>query len=320
VNRIPAGSLALSIVCALGLGCAAEAAAPGRSRLDTERVELAFDRSAGFVAVRTMINGWGPFWFNIDTYASIHACVDHTLARELQLPKTDTTLNSDGSGNTVERDIVTIDEIRLGGAVFEGTRALVDDYSWVKAPDGSAVRGLLGFELFKKLLLTIDYPESRIVLERGRLSRKSEDVIRYVDPRGVPDIAVEVGDTPLLVGIDSGGKVGLFLGRPQVEQLEIEGTPTLSGQTRSVYATADIYTVRAQGELKLAGHRHHPLDITFTDADRHGLIGYDLLQFYAITFDQRHNLVRFSEPGVKSWLSPRPDNPGAKPRLDPSSG
>jgi hypothetical protein len=273
----------------------AQAAAPEQTRLDAERVDVPFDLRAGFVAVRVMVNGEGPYWFNIDTYASIHACVDHTLAAELNLPKTGTTLNSDGSGNTQTRDIVGLDEIRLGGAVFEGARALVDDYSWVRAPDGSSVRGLLGFELFKKVLLTVDYPDSRVTLERGRLARNGEGVIRYSDPHGAPDIAIELGEVRLTAGIDTGAKSGLFMGRPEVERLEIVGTPAITGRSQSVYATQDVYTVRLAGELKLAGHRHHPVDVTFTDGQRHTVIGLDLLHVYAITFDQRRRLVRFSK-------------------------
>lgn len=281
-----------SLMCAIGIACSVQAAPPKKTQLDSERVEVAFDPRNSIVAVRIMVNGSGPYWFNIDTYASIHACVDRTLADELQLPEIDETLNSDGSGNTVTRSIVAVNEIRLGDAVFEGIRALVDDYSWVLA-DGNPVRGLLGFELFEKLLLTIDYPKARIVLERGRLFRDAEGVLRYADPRGAPDIAIEVGGTPLLVGIDTGGKTGLFLGRSQVEQLEVVGEPRRTGQTRSVYATEDVYTARASGELMLAGHVHQPVNITFTDGERHGILGYNILRSYAITFDQRRRLVRF---------------------------
>ncbi len=151
-----------------------------------EQLILPMDHSSGYLEVEVMVNGKGPFRFQLDTYASIEACVDDDFAHALNLPKIGTIRNSDGH-RFQEKDLVRIDGLEFGGAHFAAVRTLVDDYDWIDE-GGRKIDGLLGFPLFRDLLLTIDYPKSRIILGRGRLKAKDAHCIPFTTPTGSPDI------------------------------------------------------------------------------------------------------------------------------------
>ena len=82
-------------------------------QLAEEVVAIPFDHSQRHVAVLVEINGKGPFLFQVDTYASIDACIDDDTAKELGLKTVRTVINSDGR-KTQQRDVVRIDELKLG--------------------------------------------------------------------------------------------------------------------------------------------------------------------------------------------------------------
>jgi hypothetical protein len=154
--------------------------------------------------VEVFVNGRGPYLFQVDTYHSGEASVDHELVRELGLVKTGTIMNSDGQ-TSMERDVVAVDELRLGGATFRELTAWTGDYEWIERPDGGQVQGILGFALFAELLLTYDYPGNRLILGRGGLTAEDAHTIPFsVADSGSPDIRLKLDDRELVFGIDTG--------------------------------------------------------------------------------------------------------------------
>lgn len=146
------------------------------------------DHATMHASVMVLVNGKGPYLFQVDTYHSGEMSIDDDLVEKLGLVKTGTVLNSDGQ-RAAERDIVRVEELRLGGATLAGLNAMVGDYDWIDRPDGQQVDGVLGFASFRDLLLTFDYPGNRLVLSREKLSPENTHTIPFsAENSGSPDI------------------------------------------------------------------------------------------------------------------------------------
>lgn len=269
------------------------------THLGAELVRVPFDDRRRFVAVRVRVNGRGPYWFNVDTYASIGACVDRTLARELDLPIVGAVPNTDGSGSTVERSLARIDTLVLGEAEFRAVDALVDDYTWVPAPDGTPVRGLLGFRLFAELLWTVDYPNRELRMTRGALDYDEDHVVRYSVVRGAPDIEVRIADSVVVAGIDTGFVDGLYVSEEQLRALDTVRPPRQAGTARTAYVSSvPVFSGQLAAPVTFAGHEIPHVRALGSRQRKLPLVGFGLLSAYAVTFDGPNRLVRFLPRGV----------------------
>lgn len=262
--------------------------------LAADEVSIPVRLDSGHVAVEVVIDGH-KLLFQVDTYASIEACLDDDVAKTLGLQQIGTVQNSDGV-QVHEKPLVEIERLQCGGAVFSNLRALVADYDWIKRPDGRQVAGLLGFPAFREVLLTFDYPERKLVLHKGQLDPDAPHVVPYYAPNGAPDIELVLGGEALRLGIDTGCRSALRLRREDERLLDLIAEPKVVGKSRTVHAAYTIWGARLKGDLSLADHSIGSFEVIFSDAGAHRLIGYEAFKPFAMTFDQRQQLVSFERP------------------------
>ena len=202
-------SAALGCVCVLWIGSTASPAqdlppATKAAAFSSAPIELMYDKP--YVAV--MVNGRGPFRFLIDTGTGAQAMVSPELADELTMPVVGHARLTDPSGLGEQRsDIVLIHSLNIAGAKFAEVKAIRHKlYS-----EGENCRGVLGFTLFKDYLLTLNFPERRLVLARGEIAQDgSGSVLPFRMPDGVPIVALRIDGKHVEAQIDSGG-TGLSL-------------------------------------------------------------------------------------------------------------
>lgn len=295
------------------------AAAPAVSAAQDARIARGFrsclvpmDHSSGHIQVEVWIGGEGPFLFQVDTYASMDACIDQAFADRMSFPRIGRAPNSDGV-TTRMKDYVRIDSLRLGEANFDGARALVDDYGWV-AEDGRPIQGLLGFSLFRELLWTIDYPRSRLVLRRGFFPKDASNCVTYSTPTGSPDIELSLGGEPVVFGIDTGFGGTMLLSVQEHGELALTGERLEVGSGRSAYSTFKIYAGTLAGGVGLAGHSIEPPRVLFRDDEAKALIGRDLLLGYEVTFDPSTKRVRFALPESPAERDPETNGATGPPK------
>ncbi len=158
-----------------------------------------------------MVNGRGPFRFLIDTGTGGQALVSPELADELALPVVGHARLMDPSGKGEQRsDILLMHSLRIAGVEFEQVKAI--RHKLYGEEDNC--QGVLGFTLFKDYLLTLNFPERRIVLARGAITQDGGgSVLPFRMPDGVPIVSLRIDGQHMEAQIDSGG-TGLSL--PQV--------------------------------------------------------------------------------------------------------
>jgi predicted aspartyl protease len=111
------------------------------------------------------INNQGPFTFALDTGAS-SSVISPILAQRLGLPRGMDVPMLGASGATTAY-LTTVDSLSFAGAVNRNlTLATGDFFDALSQSTGTRIDGILGFNSFQNLTLTIDYPNSRLSTQR----------------------------------------------------------------------------------------------------------------------------------------------------------
>jgi predicted aspartyl protease len=241
--------------------------------------------------VSVMVNGKGPFKFVIDTGTGAQAFVTPELAGQLGLPSAGQARISDPSGQGGQRvPMVTIQSLQVAGVEFTAIKAAVHPLT---EGDG-AYQGLLGFVLFRDYLLTLDFPNRRMTLSAGALEPDGKrSVLPFRMPDGVPIVGLRVGGVDVEAQIDSGGS-GFSLPEQVASKLKFSAGPEIFATGQSFSTRFQIKAARLASDLHLGGYTfEHPF-VEINAAFPLANFGSCPMQDFALTFDQKSNLVRFS--------------------------
>ena len=270
--------------------------APERSSIPARGVDVPMLKADHLPAVHVMVNGQGPFLFGIDTGGQGSARIDSALAARLHLPVVGQVRAGDPSGRNARlMNLVKVDALEIGGARFEGISAAVRDYHERRV--GQPIDGILGFGLFQKGLLTLDYPGARVRVEEGELpSPDGAEIVPCRMERGIPSIALTVGPLTVDADIDAGAMGGFMLPTSMIDQLTLAAPPKVVGKARTVSNEFEIQEARLDGTVKLGGYEFAAATLGFQPVMPMANVGSRVLRDFIVTFDQKNGRVRFRKP------------------------
>jgi predicted aspartyl protease len=158
---------------------------------------LRFRTSLNLIFVSAMINGKGPYEFAIDTGAT-QTVVSEKVAAEagLQLVTSTVVFGIGGSGK-VETKLYKMKELSFGDVKVKGLPVGTFNDPLIS----QFADGILGTSIFSDFQVSVDYPESRLVLSRKRTSASA----------GTEVLPVWFFSNLLLLPLDVNGKRGHFI-------------------------------------------------------------------------------------------------------------
>ena len=118
-------------------------------------------RRAPLITVDVKVNH-EPLRFVFDTGAS-SCCIARDAAERIGL-RPHRNREAAGAGGTFEVGVVRLGSISLGRYERRGLQAAVMDLQPIRQQIGIRIDGILGYNFFKKLVLTIDYPARKLRL------------------------------------------------------------------------------------------------------------------------------------------------------------
>lgn len=268
------------------------------TRLATKVVHVPMKHRSGHVAVLVEINGRGPYRFLLDTGASGHGRIDRSLVEPLGLRRIGTSLTDDGTRQKIRKNpIVRVDRIELGGVTFEKLDLGVASYKdWLDKDGDRPTVGLLGFGLFARLLLSIDYAQGSLRLERGELPARGKHVMSYGVWKGIPRIRAQLGRRRFELAIDTGNDAGLILPSAWLDGLRVEREPRVVATARTTNNEFRVSATVLREPLFVARHSLGWVEAHFAKIWKQPNLGYRLLKQYVLTFDQKNKRVRFGVP------------------------
>jgi hypothetical protein len=276
-----------------------EAPKPEKIELRTKEVSLSMHWFVRKPVVEVKINGKGPFRFYLDTGAQ--GCVlDQALADELKLPVVGEARVGSPGGKGVPGKRVRLDRMEVGDVVLSTVPAVSFDRSGLAA-DKDGPRGVLSTAIFSGLLVTLDYPRSRLEIRRGELpAADGKQVFKYDGKRRLPRVRLSVAGQEVDVHLDSGSPGGIMLPLELAKRLPLAGKPVKVGRGKRVDQEVIIWGAKLNGTVKLGQYVLKDPELRFQDIPgAPGHVGYGFLRRFAVTLDARNHRLQFEEKPVK---------------------
>lgn len=280
-HQIPFGLALLVVMCLSTIARAGDSpTSPPDSTNVLKPVILPLLRVGGLPAVNVVVNGSRAYPFVVDTAANVLA-VSKQRAEGWDLPA----VGTDDMGNQTMR----VRELLIGDAHFKGLLAAVDPFL-----DGHKEAGVLGTNVFRNVLLSIDLARNRLTLSSGRLPpANGVDILAYKPSQGgAPTIQMSVCGLKMTVGIDTAAPAVLRLPKSMMSDLKCGHHVLQSHETIGAQAgPSDVTDVRVDGDLRFADMRLHDPIVRFGDGPAL-FLGSGALSHAVLTLDQAHRLLR----------------------------
>jgi hypothetical protein len=185
------------------------------------KVEIPIEINNNLIVVPVVLNGALPLKFILDTGVRTAILTQKAFSDILNLPYSRKyTISGPGGEKLVDAYVTNNVSIELPGVLGRGHAMLVleEDYLELRNYMGVDVHGILGYELFSRFIVQVDYQKKVLTLmspERFRMKRKYQRIpIRIEDTKPYVTTPVVLEDGTQLTAkllMDSGASHGLML-------------------------------------------------------------------------------------------------------------
>jgi hypothetical protein len=249
------------------------------------------------IYVDALVNGKGPSTFIVDTGG--HTILSPRLAASLG-SGVDGSIPTSGVGDKMSTSGFTpVAEIAIGDVKLQHQTAFVMEV-YATAIEGIPVDGMVGFELFRRFAVRIDYQRRTLTFtDPARFDpHEAGDMVPFKFYDHLPDVEGFIDEHPARFDIDTGSRSEVDLTAPFVTRSAIkEAYPSrvealtgfgVGGAVNSEVirlSSVTLGSVRIDqpvAELSDAAHG------SFSDANYDGNIGSALLKRFTVTFDYAH--------------------------------
>ncbi|MDB6093856.1 MAG: hypothetical protein JWM32_1418 [Verrucomicrobia bacterium] len=268
---------------------------PGRTTLAAPAVTLSALTVSNYLVIEAKWDKRGPYHFLIDTGASVTLVSPELAARyggkNPFPPDAPLVRVKSAEGDTALLTPTWLSRLQLDTARFEDVQALVYDFAPLSSHLGIKIDGILGFPLFRETLLTLDYPHSRVVLQRRTGAAPIPGLaIAFNNDRKTPIIPVRLGDQTFAALIDSGSDASLSL-NPVGLQPVFAVAPRPGAMVGTLTSDRAQQIGRLDSTLMIGNHALNKPVVDVTD--ELSSLGGGILKYFTVTFDQHRSQVTF---------------------------
>ena len=234
--------------------------------------------------------GGKPYHFLLDTGATGGRISPEIVATLGLKPVGEVTAGDPSGKNNRQVKIYRIPEIIAGNAHLYGVTMFADSGP---AAGMKLAAGVIGYAVFKDLLLCLDYPAKRVTLENGSLPASA---LHYQTEHGIPTLPIKIGDVTVIGHVDSGADGGLSVPMKYQDQLPLAEKPRVIGHARTLFNAIDIYGAKVSQPITIGGMSVDVPLLEMNDLLPFGNIGGRVLSKYKVTIDQKHQRIQFVKP------------------------
>lgn len=212
--------IVLLIACGVWQSCKSQVLGfslpPGKSR-----VQFPIEVYNNLVVVPMVLNGQLPLKFILDTGVRTSILTEKAYSDILNLPYSRKySIAGPGGEKLVDAYVTNNVSLDLPGVQGRGHAMLVLDQDYLELRNylGTDVHGILGYELFSRFIIEVNYEQKTLTLmlpDRFREKRKYEWLpIQIEDTKPYLTTSIELNDTTVFSAklmVDSGASHGLFL-------------------------------------------------------------------------------------------------------------
>jgi len=263
----------------------------------------------GGVEFDAMLNGEGPFRFLFDSGASLNMLTPG-VAQQLGLHPEGPVILATGAGSgSIPTQMARVAQVRIGDLVLHDQAFVILPMPWGDHPGPV---GAVGYEMMKRLLVTVDYENKRLIFNAPlSLSYSNRGVVVPIEPT-LPSIQVRasVNGASGDFGIDTGDEASLTVEQRFVSQHNLvkQLSPRYHGYSGSGIGGAEPEAYYGRVETLRIGEAEVNHVIAFLcdgqamSPENAGNIGTQILRQFNITFDVPHGVLYFEKNS--NWGKP----------------
>jgi hypothetical protein len=263
-------------------------------------VTLPFRLLNNHIYVTGTVNGKGPYTFIVDTGG--HTLLSPHLVTEVGLKSVGAAAMSGAGDKTATSGFTHVDEIALGAVRLHDQFGFTADI-YAPAIEGIRVDAMVGFELFRRFAIQIDYGHQTLTITNPRRFQPAGlgTAIPFVFYDHLPMVTGQIADFPARFDIDTGSRSEIDITSPSVSAHRLrerfpDGVHAVTGW--GVGGPSHSYVVRLPA-LSLGGVRvEKPVaglsenkGGSISDPNYDGNIGSGLLKRFVVTFDYAHQTM-----------------------------
>ncbi|MGA9366330.1 MAG: aspartyl protease family protein [Steroidobacteraceae bacterium] len=252
------------------------------------------------IYVQGRVNGRGPYTFIVDTGG--HTLLSPKVVAEAGLRATGKAPESGAGEKLSSTGFVAVHTISIGAVEMHDQVAFA---TAIYSPDieGIPVDGMVGFELFRRLIARIDYGRKVLTFtEPGHASIRNAGVaVPFVFYTHLPFVHGRIDEMPATFDIDTGSRSELDVTSPAVARHHLRarypkgeravtgwgvGGPSQSYVVRLHSVTLGTVTVNSP-----VADLSNAVGGSFSDPNYDGNIGSGFLKQFVVTFDYGHQVM-----------------------------
>jgi Aspartyl protease/PDZ domain len=279
------------------------------------------------IYLNAMVNGKGPYNYLVDTGG--HCLISPQLVAELGLKIVGSNAMSGAGTKTTAGGFTHVDEIALGGVRMRNQLGFAAP---IYAPEVEGIRvdGMVGFELFRRFAVQIDYGRHlMIITDPTRFNPTDAGTpIPFVFYDHLPMVRGALADLPARFDIDTGSRsevdiTGPFVAAHDLRTRFSKGVSAVTGwgmggPSRSYVVRLPSLTLGGVQVSSVVAGLSEDKGGSISDPNFEGNIGGGLLKRFVVTFDYAHQMMylrpiapppgdagRFDRSGM--WMNSGPD-------------
>lgn len=293
-----------------------------------KKVRFPIEVCNNLIVLPIVLNGQLPLKFILDTGVRTAILTEKAYSDILNLPYTRKyTLAGPGGVKLVDAYVTTNVSLDIAGIHGQGHALLVldQDYLELRNSLGTDVHGILGYELFSRFVIKIDYAQKELTLyvpEKFKPGKRYHSIPLLIeDTKPYITSVVALSDTSSVTAkllVDSGASHGLIL-EPESNKKIIPPDGSISSVIGRGLGGAITGKVGRIKSLQFGNYKlddvlaNYPDPNSYTDTlklsrriFRNGALGGDILSRFTVIFDFPHDRVylkKNSSFGKKSYYN-----------------
>jgi hypothetical protein len=267
--------------------------------------------ATGTPIIKVYINQQGPYFFALAS-GMPETLISDKLAKKLNLPLVQTSNTQEiliNKAVELVKKTYKVDKLQIGEVTLDNY-SVVSMGGGVKNKDGFSselrVDGLISTNAFYGILLTLDYKNEKIELEKGELSTKDIDVVPYSKKFVTPTINAVIKFVKLNKEISqdfmlsTGYHMHIFINAckiPEMLKLKREG----ADKSYDVYGNEQVFFyAQLMGEIKITDSisiksPYVHFGQVNCDTDPVGAFGRTFFEKHKVTIDPKNRLIRIKQ-------------------------
>jgi PDZ domain-containing protein/aspartyl protease len=262
-----------------------------------------FDLINNHIYVQVKLNGRGPYRLLCDTGGA--NIVTPAVAKELGL-RTEGKLEGRGVGEESEDISLTqLGRIEIGAAFIDNPKFYVFPLGTFSNVEGVPALGLVGYEVFKRFVVRIDYQSSQLTLSDPEqvVYNGPGTAVPFQFNEHVPQVEGAIDGIKGVFDIDTGSRSSVDLFAPFVEKHKLKGKyrPRFEGVTgwgvggpsRSAIARANVLRLGSVEIKRPVTELTLQTKGSFTNEYSAGNVGAGVLKRFNLVFDYGRKVIYF---------------------------